>query len=93
MNRARPIRTTSPRFGVTRKKPEQLLPGTYVLGTLRQELTRINIQPGQDLIVDMDDITGALSVNGIVNSTVYLYEPGKTYKNDIARFGATRKKA
>ena len=75
------------------KKPEQLLPGTYMLGTLRQELTQVDVAAGQDLIVDMNDLTGSLSVKGVVNNTIFLYEPGKTSRDEIARFGASPEKA
>lgn len=41
------------RFGASRKKPEQLKPGKYTLGTRKQELATIEIAPGQELVVDL----------------------------------------
>ena len=78
------------RFKAGREKPQQLKSGTYVLGTSKQELARVDIAPGEDLVVDMNDLTGTLSVKNVVSDAIYVYEPGKAYSNNIDRFKAGR---
>ncbi len=78
-------------FRPGRKSPEQLRPGTYVLGTAKQELTPVEIASGQEVTVDLKDITGSISVKGVITNNVYLYEPGKTVNDRIASFRPGRK--
>ncbi|MDH3580550.1 MAG: VWA domain-containing protein [Hyphomicrobiales bacterium] len=64
-------------FTSGRKHPEQLVPGTYVLGTGKQELTRVEIASGENVIVDMKDVSGSLLVKGLGARTyVRAYAPG-----------------
>ena len=43
------------RFGSRSKTPEQLLPGTYVLGTRKQVLGTIELKIGEALTVDLSN--------------------------------------
>ena len=79
------------RFGSRSKTPEQLLPGTYVVGTPKHEITRIDIGPGKEVVVDMDDHTGSLLVKNVISGLIYVYKEGKTYKDDVARFSKNSK--
>ena len=75
-----------------RKHPEQLVPGTYVFGTGKQELARVDIVAGKDVVVDMKEVTGSLLLKGLGGRTyVNVYAPGKTYKEAIASFTDGRK--
>ena len=74
------------KFIKSTKRPEQLKPGTYVIGTRKQELTRVEVMAGKNIVVDMADVTGSVAVKGIAGGLVYLYEPGKTYKQSLAQF-------
>lgn len=79
------------RFRRKSPKPERVLAGTYVVGTPKHELTRVDIGPGKEVIVDMNDLTGSLLVKNVISGLVYVYKPGKSYKDKVARFGKNSK--
>ena len=74
------------------KHPEQLVPGTYVVATGKQEIARVDIAAGKDVVVEMAEVTGSLVLKGLTRNTyVSVYKPGKTYKDDIDSFTSGRK--
>ena len=74
------------RFNPSTTTPAQLVPGTYVIGKHNQELTRVEVTAGKDVVVDMADVTGSILLKGVKGSKVYVYAPGKTYKESLASF-------
>ena len=79
------------RFGPRRKPSEQLKPGTYVIGNRNQEITRVEIAAGKSVVVDMADVSGTVALKGLIGGSVYLYEPGKSYKQALTQFVRNRK--
>ena len=74
-------------FGRRPKEPEQLRAGTYLIGNGKQEATEIEVLPGEETVVDMKELFGWLSVNGVASGYAYVYEPGKTSSQNVAAFG------
>ncbi len=79
-------------FTSQRAKTAQLKAGTYMLGTAGQQLTEVDIAPGEEVVVDMEDFFGWLTVQNITGDHVYVYEPGQTYKDDIDFFTSQKAK-
>ncbi|MGI9508949.1 MAG: vWA domain-containing protein [Geminicoccaceae bacterium] len=74
------------------EKTVQLKAGRYLLGTSDQDLAEVEIQPGEDVVVDMKDHFGWLTIENVAGDHVYVYEPGNSYQDDIDVFIANDEK-
>ena len=75
------------RFSAHDSGPEQVPAGSYMIGTSSHEFTQVEITAGGDQVVDMSAFFGSLKIKNMITGTyVHAYEPGKTYREPVARF-------
>ncbi|MGI9435657.1 MAG: vWA domain-containing protein [Geminicoccaceae bacterium] len=80
-------------FTRTTTDAAQLKAGTYLLGTSQQPVTEVEIAPGADVVVDMKEHYGWLTVENVTGDHVYVYEPGQSHSNKVAYFTETTTEA
>ena len=66
------------------RQPLELNAGSYILATLRQDLTSFEIGAGEDLTIDADNLVGRLMIEGM-NEKVMVQKPNGTLVTWVER--------